>query len=266
MTDDVTALAEALIEVSLAAGRVILDIYAQPFDVSLKADDSPVTEADRRAEVLILDALGRLAPGVPVVAEESAAAGHLPATGGCFFLVDPLDGTKEFIRRSGDFTVNIALVEARRPILGVVYAPAVGRLFVGGADGAFEVELADGRAGAHRPIRVRTLPAEGAVLLTSRSSSARTLAGYRPPCPVAGHRLVGSSLKFCLIAAGEADLYPRLGPTMEWDTAAGDAVLSAAGGDLRTLPEGDAFLYEKRRRPGLVDFLNPSFIASSGRL
>jgi 3'(2'),5'-bisphosphate nucleotidase len=257
-------LVEGLIVASIDAGRVILGVYARPIDVVIKSDASPVTEADGAAEAVILAALARLAPGVPVVAEESVAAGRIPATADRFFLVDPLDGTKEFIRRNGEFTVNIALIERGVPVLGIVYAPAMGRLFAGWAEGAEEIEVVDGKVGVRRPIRVRDLPAEGVTLLTSRSHANRATDDYRPAVPVAGHRIIGSSIKFCLIAAGEADLYARFGPTMEWDTAAGDAVLRAAGG-VMTLPDGAPFLYGKRGRPDLADFANPSFIAASGR-
>jgi len=258
-------LLDGLIAASLDAGRVILDVYSRPIDVVIKADASPVTEADGAAEAVILAALARLAPGVPVVAEESVAAGRVPATAGQFFLVDPLDGTKEFIRRNGEFTVNIALIENGEPVMGVVYAPVFGRLFAGGPAGAVEIAVADHQAGERRPIRVRALPADGATLLTSRSHATRATDDFRPSVPLAGRLVIGSSIKFCLIAAGEGDVYPRFGPTMEWDTAAGDAVLRAAGG-VMMLPDGAPFRYGKRDRPELADFANPSFIAASRRL
>lgn len=257
-------LVDGVVAAAIEAGLAILDIYARPIDVVIKADASPVTAADGAAEAVILAALARLAPGVPVVAEESVAAGRIPATAGRFFLVDPLDGTKEFIRRNGEFTVNVALIEDGVPVMGVVHAPAMGRLFAGGPGGAFEMAVEGDRRGERRPIRVRALPADGATLLTSRSHANRATDDYRPAVPVAGHRVIGSSIKFCLIAAGEADLYARFGPTMEWDTAAGDAVLRAAGG-VMTLPDGAPFLYGKRGRPDLADFANPSFIAAAGR-
>jgi 3'(2'),5'-bisphosphate nucleotidase len=262
MTIASPALLDGLIAASIEAGRIILDVYARPIDVAFKADASPVTEADGRAEVVLLAALARLAPGVPVVAEESVAAGRVPPAATRFFLVDPLDGTKEFIGGNGEFTVNVALIEHGVPVMGVVYAPAIGRLFAGGPDGAFEIAVTDGAAGARRSIRVRPLPVEGAVLLVSRSHATAATDAFRPAVPVVGRRAIGSSLKFGLIAAGEADLYPRFSPTMEWDTAAGDAVLRAAGG-VMTLPDGAPFLYGKRDRPGLADFANPSFIAAS---
>lgn len=257
-------LLDGLIAASIEAGQVILDIYARPIDVAFKADASPVTEADGLAEAVLLAALARLAPGVPVVAEESVSAGRVPAAADRFFLVDPLDGTKEFIRRNGDFTVNVALIEQGEPVMGVVHAPAIGRLFAGGPAGAWEMAVDGNAVIERRPIRVRDLPAEGATLLVSRSHATAATNAFKPTVAVADRRVVGSSLKFCLIAAGEADVYPRFGPTMEWDTAAGDAVLRAAGG-VMALPDGELFPYGKRGRPGLADFANPSFIAASDR-
>lgn len=257
-------LLDGLIAASIEAGRIIMGIYARPIDVAYKADASPVTEADGLAEAVLLAALARLAPGVPVVAEESVAAGRIPPAAERFFLVDPLDGTKEFIHRNGEFTVNVALIEQGTPVMGVVYAPAVGRLFAGGPNGAFETLVAGNAAGERRPIHVRSLPAEGATLLLSRSHGTAATEAFQPDVAVADRRVIGSSLKFCLIAAGEADVYPRFGPTMEWDTAAGDAVLRAAGG-IVTLTDGTPFPYGKRDRPGLADFANPSFIAASDR-
>jgi len=264
MTIANSELLDGLIAASVEAGRIILDVYARPIDVAFKADASPVTEADGLAEAVLLAALERLAPGVPVVAEESVAAGRVPPPAERFFLVDPLDGTKEFIRRNGEFTVNVALVEQGAPVMGVVYAPVGGRLFAGGPDGAWEMAMTPDGLGERRPIHVRDLPVEGATLLTSRSHATAATEAFRPAVAVAGRRVIGSSLKFCLIAAGEADVYPRFGPTMEWDTAAGDAVLRAAGG-VTTLPDGTPFPYGKRGRPGLADFANPSFIAASDR-
>ena len=257
-------LLDGLIAASVEAGRIILDVYARPIDVAFKADASPVTEADGLAEAVLLAALERLAPGVPVVAEESVAAGRVPPAADRFFLVDPLDGTKEFIRRNGEFTVNVALIEHGVPVMGVVHAPAIGRLFAGGLDGASEMIVDGSAVSGRRPIHVRALPAEGVTLLLSRSHATAATDAFRPAVAVADRRVIGSSLKFCLIAAGEADVYPRFGPTMEWDTAAGDAVLRAAGG-IVTLADGTPFPYGKRDRPGLADFANPSFIAASDR-
>jgi 3'(2'), 5'-bisphosphate nucleotidase len=210
------------------AGRVIMDIYATDFDVSRKDDASPVTVADQQAEAVILAGLAKIAPGVPVVAEEAVAAGHIPAVAERFFLVDPLDGTKEFISRNGEFTVNIALIEHGIPVLGLVYAPAIGRLYTGVLGQGAWLEDAQGR----RAISCRAVPAEGLTVVA------------------------GSSLKLCLVAAGEADLYPRLGRTMEWDIASGDAVLRAAGGLVTVVADGTPLRY------GKAGFDNPHFAAA----
>ncbi len=215
-----------------------------------KADATPVTDADEAAERLIVDALARLTPELPVVAEELAAAGHTPdVSGGRFWLVDPLDGTKEFLSRNGEFTVNIALIEDGQPVLGVVHAPAVRVMYF--CDGKSAFAEVDG--GPARAIHVRRAPADGLVAAISRSHRTPETDAFLAGLKVKRERSAGSSLKFGLIAAGEADLYPRLGRTMEWDTAAGHAVVAAAGGSVRTL-DGDALGYGK---PG---FENPSFI------
>jgi 3'(2'),5'-bisphosphate nucleotidase len=247
----------------LEAGAVVLEVYRGGFTAEQKADGSPVTEADRRAEAIILKGLARIAPGVPVVAEEEASAGRAPAVGADFFLVDPLDGTKEFLRgpeSQGEFTVNIALVRQGAPIAGVVYAPARGRLWLGGPDGAAAADVAgDGRLGPLASIRVRRAPEAGITAVASRSHRDPETDDYLALYPIADLRPAGSSLKFCVVAEGGADLYPRLGPTMEWDTAAGDAVLRAAGGRTVTL-EGAPLRYgdvNDMPRP----FENPSFVA-----
>jgi len=247
---------EHLPELARAAGRAIMAIYASDFAVRDKADASPVTAADDAAERVILEGLEVLAPGVPVVAEESVAAGRVPAIGERFWLVDPLDGTREFVGRNGEFTVNIALVERGLPVLGVVLAPAIERLWAGVVgEGAFE----DG-PGGRRAIAVRAPPAGGITVLASRSHGDEValdawLAGQRAAGQaIAALRTAGSSLKLCLLASGEADAYPRLGRTMEWDIAAGHAVLAAAGGSVRTM-DGALLSYGK---PG---FENPHFVA-----
>jgi 3'(2'), 5'-bisphosphate nucleotidase len=244
-------LLDDLVPLIREAGAVVMEIYATDFDVTKKGDESPVTAADERAERVILAGLARIAPGVPVVAEEEVAAGRVPAVGERFWLVDPLDGTKEFISRNGEFTVNIALVEGGRPVLGLVYAPAVGRLF-GGAEGVGAwVEDAGGR----RAIATRDIPAAGLTVVASRShGDEAALDAFLAGRTVASRTNAGSSLKLCLVAAGEADVYPRLGRTMEWDIAAGDAVLRAAGGIVRTVA-GPLLAYGK---PG---FDNPHFAA-----
>ncbi|WP_154715842.1 3'(2'),5'-bisphosphate nucleotidase CysQ [Sterolibacterium denitrificans] len=250
-------LLEPLCAIARRAGAAIMAIYATDFAVRDKNDASPVTEADEKAEAVILAELARLTPEIPVISEEAAAAGRLPQVGQRFWLVDPLDGTKEFISRNGEFTVNIALIENGAPALGVVLAPALGkqgRLFAGQVGGAAFVEDDDGR----RSIRCRAAPVEGMTVVASRShNDAAALDAFfaERRIEVASLASAGSSLKLCLVAAGEADLYPRLGRTMEWDIAAGHAVLAAAGGRVTTLA-GDELRYAK---PGLD---NPHFVAS----
>jgi 3'(2'), 5'-bisphosphate nucleotidase len=242
---------DAMSRLAREAGEVIMGIYASDISVRGKADASPVTEADERAEAVILRGLAALAPEVPAVAEEEVAAGRVPEVGERFWLVDPLDGTKEFIGRNGEFTVNIALIEGGRPLLGVVLAPALGRMFLGQAGVGAWVEDALGR----RAIHARRPPAEGLTVVASRShGDADALAEFLAGRKVAAQRSAGSSLKLCLVAAGEADVYPRLGRTMEWDIAAGHAVLAAAGGRVLTLA-GEPLAYGK---PG---FDNPHFAA-----
>lgn len=253
---------DELVATALKAGGAILSIYARPdFAAAAKADGSPVTEADEQAEAIILEALARIAPDIPVVAEESAAAGRIPAAAERFFLVDPLDGTKEFISRNGDFTVNIALIEHGAPVLGVVHTPAYGEVFVGVVgEGAKKAKLADGVLGPWSPLRVRE-PAAALDVVASRSHMSAETQAFIDRFAVRELVNAGSSLKFCKLAAGEADLYPRLGRTMEWDTAAGDAVLRAAGGLVRTL-DGRPLAYGKRDQADDADFANPWFVAS----
>ena len=248
----VEELLEAVIRIAYGAGEVIMAVYAGEFDVRGKTDASPVTEADTRAESLILARLRELAPTLPIVAEEAAAAGHIPDVGTRFWLVDPLDGTKEFIGRNGEFTVNIALVEHGVPVLGVVLAPALGRLYAGArSTGAF-VEDIHGR----RPIRCRTVPAEGLTVVGSRShGDAAALSAFLKGRKIASMASAGSSLKLCMVAAAEADLYPRLGRTMEWDIAAGHAVLLAAGGSITDI-------FGAPLRYGKPGFDNPHFVAA----
>jgi 3'(2'), 5'-bisphosphate nucleotidase len=241
---------EILAEIAERASVVVMRHYAAGTGpggsgARLKADRSPVTDADEEAETLILAELAKAFPGVPVVAEEEAAAGRIAAIGRRFFLVDPLDGTKEFLSRNGEFTVNIAEVVDGLPVAGAVYAPAIGRMFRGGEEGAFE-----GKA----PIRVRPAPGDGLIAIGSRSHQDAATAEFLKAYPVKEFIGAGSSLKFCLVAAGEADIYARGGRTMEWDIAAGHAVLAAAGG---TVMRWDAtpMLYGKK------DFENPAFVA-----
>lgn len=242
---------------ALAAGQAILDIYNRDdFDVRVKADDSPVTEADEKADALIASGLRAAFPDIPVVTEEQAAS-HA-TTADVFFLVDPLDGTKEFVQRRGDFTVNIALVENGLPTRGVIYAPAKQRLFYTTAEGRSVEESPPHdpeTPGELRILRV-TDPDEAALLVVaSKSHRDQATDDYIARYKVADLHSAGSSLKFCLVAAGEADLYPRLGRTMEWDTAAGHAILAGAGGRVVRFDDHRPLTYGK---PG---YGNPFFIA-----
>lgn len=242
---------DALLPIVQSAGDAIMEIYAGDIEVRSKSDASPVTEADDKAEECILPALQALDTSIPIVSEEQASAGHIPETGARFWLVDPLDGTKEFINRNGEFTVNIALIENGKPVLGVVLAPALSRLFAGGRDlGAFVEEN-----GKRKPIQCRKVPAAGLTVVASRSHGDKdALKKFLDGAKVASKTNAGSSLKLCLVAAGEADVYPRLGRTMEWDIAAGDALLRAAGGRLITL-NNSPMVY------GKPNFANPHFSA-----
>jgi 3'(2'), 5'-bisphosphate nucleotidase len=237
------------------AGAAIMAIFNAGFEVEHKADASPVTIADRGAEAIILAALARLAPAVPVVAEEEAAAGRIPDVHERFFLVDPLDGTKEFVRRSSDFTVNIGLIEDGAPTLGVVYAPARGVLYAGDVTRRVAWRVHDGEAG-RIDLHVRP-PADPPVAVASKSHDTPQTEAYLTLCRCGKRVSIGSSLKFCLLADGEADFYPRPAPTYEWDTAAGQAVLDAAGGAVYDL-DGAPFRY------GKPNFFNPGFLAVGG--
>lgn len=245
-----------LLTLAEEAGEAILKIYATDFAHDIKADESPVTAADLAAEAIIEAELARLAPDIPIIAEEAASQGRLPdVSGGRFWLVDPLDGTREFLNRNDEFTVNIALISNARPVLGIVYAPALGLTFTGVAGiGASRTQNDEPAA----PIAVRPAPDEDLTVVTSRRHGDpeeidRLLRGRT----VGDRKTAGSSLKFCLVATGEADIYPRFGRTMEWDTAAGQAVLEAAGGQV-TDAAGTPLAYGK---PG---FENPPFIAWGG--
>ena len=246
---------------AVEAGRLIMQHYHAGTGSREKADKSPVTDADEAAENLILAGLAAIAPGIPVISEEAAAAGFIPDVARTFFLVDPLDGTKEFIARNGEFTVNIALIDHGAPALGVVYAPAFARLFGGGPRGAFEwqwpvTEAPDALIfDDAKSIMARRAPL-APVGLWSRSHGKYREDEYRNHYDIGPVRVVGSSLKFCLIAAAEADIYPRHGTTMEWDTAAGQAVLEAAGGTVNDL-FGKRLAYGK----AVDKYANPSFVA-----
>lgn len=249
-----------LIDLALLAGSRISEIYETDFAVVLKPDHSPVTRADTEAEAIILEGLLRHFPDIPVVAEESVAAGDVPAIGERFFLVDPLDGSKEFISRNGEFTVNIALVERGVPVAGVVFAPAPGRIWWGArGQGSHAARIVDGRVTGSAPIGVRTA-ARPLIAVGSRSHGSGKGDPHLARFDIGTYLSAGSSLKFCLVASGEADLYPRFSRTMEWDTAAGDAVLRAAGGRVTCL-DGAALAYGKLDQAGEEDFANPHFIA-----
>lgn len=249
---DLSALLPALEDLARRAGAAILEVYAQDFAVRAKDDASPVTEADERAEAIIVPGLAALTPSIPIVSEEASAAGNTPQVGEAFWLVDPLDGTKEFIKRNGEFTVNIGLIVAGVPALGVVLAPVPGLLWSGAGPGT--ATMVDSQATRH-PIACRPVPSEGAVVLTSRSHrNPQAMDTWMAPLTGATIAFAGSSLKFCKVAEGSADFYPRFGPTCEWDTAAAHAVLLAAGGTVETF-DGQPLGYAK------PNFLNPDFLA-----
>jgi 3'(2'), 5'-bisphosphate nucleotidase len=253
LTHDYGSLVDQLAEAAREAGEAILTVVRRGFEVEAKQDSSPVTEADRAAELVILAALARAVPGVPVIAEEEVAAGRIPAHDDTYFLVDPLDGTKEFVRGGDDYTVNIGLIEAGVPRLGVVFAPATGRLHGGVVgQGAW---LDDGKG--QRAIQTRPRGSEVTAVASKSHLNQATIDYLEAAVGTCGYTSVGSSLKFCIVAEGEADIYPRASPTSEWDTAAGHAILLAAGG-LVDGPDGTPLHYGKRA------FLNRAFVATSG--
>ncbi|PWW02120.1 3'(2'),5'-bisphosphate nucleotidase [Hoeflea marina] len=241
-----SAFLDFLERTAIAAGAEILLVRQSGAVVSYKSDATPVTGADERAEALILAALAERYPDIPVVAEEQTSAGHCPDCGaGRFFLVDALDGTKDFIQGRDEFTVNIALIDGEVPVAGVVHAPAMRRTWRGGPDGADTAEIGpDGSIIGRVRIRTRPMPARPTAVKSFSHSETDTetfLAGI----PEHDTAVIGSSLKFCIVAEGKADIYPRLVNLMQWDTAAGDAVLRAAGGVTLT-PEGGPVLYGQR--------------------
>ena len=256
MNVDLLDMARQLVPVVLAAGEIELKYFHAAADVIDKQDGSPVTLADQEAEVLIFKALGDIAPGIPVVGEEAVAAGHIPdISGGTFFLVDPLDGTKDFITGSGGFTVNIALLKDFIPVMGIILAPVTGALYYGAESSAFRRS----KEGYDTAITVRRSPDEGLTVVASkRHGDPERLKDFLKDRKVARIENYSSSLKFCALAEGSADFYPRLAPTSEWDTAAGDAILRAAGGRVTTL-DGRPLAYGKKDKK----FLNPEFMASA---
>jgi 3'(2'), 5'-bisphosphate nucleotidase len=252
---DLAALLAGVRPIAEAAARATLQFYGHA-DATVKNDGSPVTAADQAAEDIILPRLRALTPDIPVVSEEEAAKGLTPdVTGDRFWLVDPLDGTKEFISGNGEFTVNIALIVDGAPALGVVVVPARGETYAGAGPGSATLTDSAGT----RPISARAIPDEGLTVVGSRShGDAAAMDAFLAGRKVAAFRAAGSSLKLCLLAKGEADLYPRLGTTMEWDIAAGHAVLAAAGGSVETV-DGAPFTY------GKPAYRNPHFAAFGGR-
>jgi 3'(2'), 5'-bisphosphate nucleotidase len=242
----------SIIRLTDEAGDTIMDIFRSGFEVRNKDDNSPVTEADEASERIIIEGLKALAPAIPIVAEESMAGGiEVDIGSGTFWLVDPLDGTREFINRREEFTVNIALIKDKVPILGVVGVPARNSLYYGTISSGAKAR----KTGKLASISARRQPNEGAVLLASRSHGDKNrVKDLLETLPESQMQILGSSLKFCLLAEGVGDIYPRFGHTMEWDTAAGDAVLRSAGGSVRLL-DGTPLKYGKEH------FLNADFIA-----
>jgi 3'(2'), 5'-bisphosphate nucleotidase len=261
-----SALCSALISVALEAGRIQLRYHAANVPVMTKPDQSPVTCADQESEALILAALARLAPNIPVVAEEEASAGRIPSIGRAFFLVDPLDGTREFIAGRLEFTINVALIADHVPVFGLVYAPATGDFFITPAPNRAAVaKLRAGETYTHlepdafATMHVRTPRPDALVAVASRSHMNAETEALLAKYPIVSRQSAGSSLKFCLVAKGDADIYPRIGPTNEWDTAAGHAILAAAGGTV-TMLNGAPLRYGKAD----VRYANPDFIAWGG--
>ncbi len=249
-----------LVNLAFKAGSLIMDIYQKDFDVNLKEDNSPVTIADQKAEKLILSALDDIFPNIPVISEEAYSIGFVPKFDKKFFLVDPLDGTKEFIKKNGEFTVNIGLIEDNIAKLGVVYAPEKGFMyFCDEYNNAFELKIKPNFSGSiseAKRIRVNSSRISDLTAITSRSHNNQETTDFLKDYKINETLFAGSSYKFCLIASGKADIYPRLTPTCEWDTAAGHAVLKAAGGNICSL-EGNELTYGFKEKK----FINPSFLA-----
>jgi len=240
------------------AAVVIMEVYESDFEVRTKDDKSPVSDADERAEIIILARLKTEFPDIPVLAEESFSVGVKPDIQGRFILVDPVDGTKEFINKNGEFTVNIALIEDGKPVAGCVYAPAIGKIYLGGTRAYLGDCQPGGEVFVENLTEIQTrVPTAGAITaLMSRSHVDDQTLAFAEQHGVTERISAGSSLKFCLLAEGRADVYPRFGPTMEWDTGAGHAVLQAAGGCVLT-PDGDVFVYGKQD----AGYLNGYFVA-----
>ena len=262
---------EVLVPLALDVGNLILGYYAGDVEISKKSDDSPVTLADREAEKLIVEMLQTKWPDLPIVAEEMCAAGDMPEVEGNFFLVDPLDGTKEFINKRDEFTVNIALISNNIPYYGLVLTPALGDLFItlSTTEAGYKkylngIETLSEEMKAFVPshfssLSVRDWPSSHPVGVISRSHMDEETAAFLNKNEVTDRISAGSSLKFCQLAQGLADIYPRFGPTMEWDTAAGHSILCAAGGKLVD-GQGEPFLYGKYEQK----YLNGNFVAAAG--
>jgi len=257
---DPDALALLFAGLCVAAGVIAVEVFARAeIAARVKNDASPVTEADERIEAFLLAELSRRLPNLPLIAEERSARGETPAQTGAFLLIDPLDGTREFVARRPEFTLNIAFVENGAPRAGAVYAPALGELWFAGAKAFFAEAAPGGPLPARenwRPLHTRPRPKDGLTALVSRSHFDAQTEGFLAREKIKERIDAGSSLKFCRLAEGVADVYPRFGPTMEWDTAAGDAVLRAAGGVVLT-PDGAPFLYGKAAQ----NYRNGPFIA-----
>ncbi len=258
-------LAKQLVLTAQRAGRVQLDIYASDFSVDYKSDESPVSQADILSEKLILEDLARIAPEIPVLAEEAVSMGTIPELGDLFFCVDPLDGTKEFVQKNDEFTVNIALIKKGVPVFGIVYVPVSGQLYLTlASDKAMQGVMDAYQEGLSfeqldlLPIHVRAAPSDGLLVMVSRSHMSAATHDFLKEYSVGQLKSAGSSLKFCLVAAGEADLYPRLTPTMFWDSAAGHAIVLAAGGVVQTM-DGRPLRYVRNSQSD-TPFLNPSFV------
>ena len=243
---------QKILQICREAGAKIMEFYSQPIEVIEKEDHSPLTQADLAANSHITQALEQFYPDIPVVSEENAEKSNIEASQNpCFWLVDPLDGTKSFIKKTGEFTVNIALVEDGRPTMGFIYVPAQGVSYFTGENGKVYTQK-DGEEAVE--ISTRPEPADGVVVVASKSHSSQETVDYINTLHVKERRSAASSLKLCLVAEGKADIYPRFGRTMEWDIAAGQAILEKAGGSVYTL-EGKPLRYGK---PGLD---NPNFVA-----
>lgn len=247
---DLLDLARKLLPVAHAAGEIEMKYFKADVKVIKKSDGSPVTKADREAEALIEKELASLTPDIPMVGEEAAEEGRIPdVSGGTFYLVDALDGTRAFIRGDADFTVNIALLQNFKPVMGIIYAPASGAIYYGAAGTAFTND--------DTPIHARPAPPAGLSVITGHRNDASRVSQFLSGRAVCETKFRSSSIKFCVIASGGADIYPRLGPTSEWDTAAGEAILSAAGGSV-TDTDGKPLVYGKTEQR----FLNPAFVAN----